>query len=391
MAKSRQNLFAVKHWFGAIVIARKQSLGHRDDPAGIALFLLKWFPKFPIPVRSAYSPSRTQRAIPLGLPFRLDSSACVGCAVAAIIMACSVARADQASIDRFLREYPAASKMLQSRLTRVKGACVLKYQPNPKYSPGPGITKRAIFAADHGFRKVLLSRDKGKAGMGEAVYCIGDVTGFSLQKSAGDPSYSIGATGSDRRMIGAVYNTLFGRYLESAYFIGPQPLANYMSEPTFRVVSANEVVVGSEHLIRVECEAGSSETPVKLMAELDPASGWSIRRGECRSRGPVAWDRASVEVEYSTLVDGTKTPHVVRYRDVTGETIICDFESVQFEPTDEREFRMSFYGLPELSSAPSYSTPSNVYLLICVSLLGIVLAFALRRASKRWHPRLSGG
>jgi hypothetical protein len=74
---------------------------------------------------------------------------------------------------------------------------------------------------------------------------------------------------------------------------------------------------------------------------------------------------------------------------VTGDKIVCEFESVQFEPTDEREFTMGFYGLPELSSVARQSRLGNVYWMIGISLLGIVIAFGLRWASKRLRPKLS--
>lgn len=307
--------------------------------------------------------------------------------IAAILHSPSISRGDQAEIERFLREYPEASRRIESHLSRVKGTCRLKLQRGPNRFD----IDKAIFAVDHGFRKVTIERDRnqGKArARVEIVYCIGDETAFSLVRQAGSERYVVQGIGSDHEDRMA-YNSLFGRYLTAPYAILGTPLPKIMASPVFRLISAEEVEVDGERLFRIHYEVGEAQKADKVRLDLDPNSGWVIRSGEVRS-GRFPGAEVAFDVQYESARDHPPYPRLVTFNDPNLLTSSCEFQSIVPEPTPEREFTMGYYGLADLTRPRigERGGTSMIYWLIGIAALGFVAAYVLRRLASRPGPGL---
>jgi hypothetical protein len=306
------------------------------------------------------------------------------------LLFCGRGQADEALVGRFLKEYPTASRGLETRVATVRGSCTIRHQAKPA-SRRKSFTETAEFASDHGFRKVVTrSQPRGKDKGDGIVYCVGNGKGFSLRYKGDPPVYRVTRAGSDLFSVEAIYNTLFGRYLASPFFVGTRSMAAYMREPTFRVLTADEIISGTRKLVRVECRYGEDPSSTQFSLELDPSIGWAIRKAEFRS-GPRKLTRASFEVEYQPLGQGTLGPKVVNYRDITGDTIVCEFDSIVTSPTDVHEFEMSYYGLPDLASPVGKQGATNARSQIFLAIAAIFVALATRLVYRRLRPRESPG
>lgn len=284
-------------------------------------------------------------------------------------------RAGDLDPSQFLKEFTHATGQLEDQFGRVKGVCRLTHvSKNPKSRE---VSESAVFAADHGFQKVEITTEKNSSKQDgdrvERVYCFGRSSGFQLIRDAGSPAFAvkgIGTDPNDRRS----YLQRFGRFLAAPYAILGTPLSQLLQIPTFKLISAKTIEIEGEQLVQMRYEIGEGPNPDRSMLILDPANSWAIRSGEIRPG--ISQGRASIqfEIKYEPGQSGTLWPRSVKFHDVTGETATCEFIAFTADPTPENEFRMTHYGLPDLTSGASQR---DYLTLPILGLAFLVLFFSL--------------
>jgi hypothetical protein len=246
------------------------------------------------------------------------------------------------------------------------------------------MTDEANFAIDGGHEKVTIRRgppgSKSEDAASEVVYCVGEDTVFYLVRAPGAKEFVVAGTGStpsDR----AAYQTLFARFLRAHCGINGRPMSRVMTSPGFRIIDAERIVSDGRSLVKVECEIGTRQPKDRASVVFDPEAGWVIRSTEYRP-GIAPESRSLAAIEYGPSQDGLPLPRRVTFREA-GEELSCEFLTWSFDPTARVEYTMSYYGLPDLVSKAGRSRRYLPYWLSGIAVVGLVLAFVLRRTSNR--------
>lgn len=287
--------------------------------------------------------------------------------------------AGEEEIARFRREYPAAARLLAERYSRLRGTCTV----TSKSPRGPNFVDRCSFACDGGARKVEIRRYLKADGplIGEFVHCIGDAASFRLKRLP-EKEYRINSVGGDQNDR-AAFDQLFGRYLAAPFLNFEFSLSKMMSLPKFRIVSAQHVEYKGRTLMQVDWELGDPSSADKWQLLLDPDSDWVIHRAELRPRDSPAMIQIC-EVEYAPLDSRPPLPKLVKIETANTEDMTCVFEDISADPTPESQFRMSAYGLADLSSAVPRRTRSNfAYWAGGLAVTGLLLAILIGALARR--------
>ena len=294
------------------------------------------------------------------------------------------AQADQAEIDRFHKEYPIASLAIQEQLGHIKGKCRLSEVDKS----GKSEVHLASFAADHGFRKVVIEGMASQGSSGSStVYCLGPETAFVLYKQAGDSAYQVEAIEKDAK-ISRAFERDFGRFLSAPYAILGTPLAELMGIQGFRVTDAERSIRDGIEIVKVQYESGGGERPDKGWVELLPGRSWAILSGELRT-GMTGWkDAIRYRVDYLPTSEEETSIHRVEYKSVVTNLTACEFDKFIHESSPISEFSMSAFGLPDLTKPAPSGTDRSTW-LFAIGGAGVVLAALMLALARRISRKVS--
>jgi hypothetical protein len=284
---------------------------------------------------------------------------------------CEFARAADSDINKFMKEYGNAAKDIENHYERLRGTCKLSRQVDLKSKTR--LIDNATFNIDHGSKKVSILRSLNSGEKGdrpEFVYCIAPDYSFTIARKPGEKSFEVRGIGSDKSDI-VSYDNKFGRFLFAPFSIYDQPLSKSVLSKNFEIVSALEV---KPNQFELEYLMGSNlnnkKDRIKLV--LDPSRGWVIKSGVILPGSIGGNVKIEFQIDYQN--EGTITlPKRVRYLEPTGLETICEFTSISTDPTNENEFKMAFYGLPEMTRSGNNSTRSLFSILLSMALLGLIV------------------
>lgn len=306
----------------------------------------------------------------------------IGAASAAL--ACGLARAGEAEMERFRTEYPPALERLERAYAESKGEC------EAFELPGRGARRRAIagirFESSGGFRKASIRENEGNEEPYDQVFVHGDAEAFSILKPIHDSTFKISSINDPRRTKGS-YDNEIGRALDAPYSAFLLPMSRILKFPTYRLRSAESFNRAGKTLMRVRLTFGSLEQPQPVVLELDPASCWAIVRSEFHVREGAGNAGAIVDVEYGPLVDGVPTLNSVKIADSMSrpDAPIKFYEFGQFEfgSTPPEEFTLARYSLTDISPSRSGFRQALAFGLPALALAGAGLALVWRGLSRR--------
>ena len=158
-----------------------------------------------------------------------------------------------------------------------------------------------------------------------------------------------------------------------------------MTQPGYRVISAERLVKDGRDLIEVEFEVGAKAPKDRIVIVFDPQADWVIRSSEFRS-GNASRLRIVTDVEYGPPRDDVPLPRRVISRDGSGSSSVCEFVDWSFEPTPAAEFTMPYYGLPDLVSKVEKRRNKLPYWLAGGAVASLLLTLVFRRLSARGRP-----
>ena len=294
----------------------------------------------------------------------------------------STAFSSQEDIDFFIKNYPEASKLLKERMAKVEGTCRLT-RTTGRNKP---IVNDATFAADYGMHKVRIiqkPRSEKSPERAETVYCVGPNSEFTLVRTSEATPYSVKGIGTDEKDRTG-YLQKFGRFLEAPYSVQGIPLTQIMNQPNFHLTSAEKIQVGGREMMKVAFSMGKAPGASDVRLVLDPSSGWTIRSGELQPVAMQGRAKISFEAEYGSGTNDPEFPKFVKFEDLNGDKFTCEFLEIKKNSRPEDEFKMPYFGLPDMTATASASSDrSMLYWMAGTAVLACLLAWQLRRYTRR--------
>jgi hypothetical protein len=250
-------------------------------------------------------------------------------------------------------------------------------------------TTEATFTFGNGHEKAELRRftprkDGHQILLGEVVYCVGDSSDFRLSRRAGSNTYVVdrkASLPSDR----STYNSAFGDLAHASHAVLSVPLSRIMTLPNFKLLSATTRDEGGRALMEVRLEYGNA-SPVKTQVALllEPVAGWRVLEWE--HYAPAIHETFKARIEYEPEPSRSFLPRLVHFE--TGEQGRSDhaeFSDWSFVPTSDEEFRMTHYGIPDLTKPTSAPYWRYAWLILLVAGF-LIMAVVLRQLSQRTSP-----
>lgn len=279
---------------------------------------------------------------------------------------------------RFLEEYPRESKMLATRLARVKGKILV--ETNDK--------KKRIeyeFQADHGKEKVHSVKTGVSRGVSirlESVESYDNGKFFNLERHESTEPFSLKGIGTSEREV-LYYENYSGRYLTVP--LGARPLLLYklMETKTFELLDVSPADASSGQ-IWVTFLFGSVPKK-KCRVGLDPANHWSLLRQETFDKESGKID-ASMTVEYGEPLEGYRLPKVVHMERSSRKDYPAYYSDWKFAGTPEAEFNLKYYELPDVIAMRESQKRSPFYWLlglVSCSVIGLFFYVSHKRSQKR--------
>lgn len=283
------------------------------------------------------------------------------------------------SIEKFKTEYNLAAPRLQERFAQLRGTCRISRQSSKNLDTIQ--IDEATFHIDHNISKVSIQRPRAVGETGdrsEIVYCIAPDYAFTIGRVPGEKSFEVLSLGADRSDFGRFTNN-FGRYIFASFTIlGHKSLFELMRSKGFEIVSASHV--RPDHF-EIEYRIGSSTSKDRVKLVFDPTKGWVITRGVITPALSDDTSNITFQVDYQS--EGPiPLPKRVKYHDVTGLDTVCDFTLISAEPTDVKEFTMSYYGLPEMTGPGRSTNRTRISILVILAFLSAILGIFLRYRHK---------
>ena len=285
--------------------------------------------------------------------------------------------------DRFLDNYPSQVGKLKQELAEARGVATVRSVTDSKL--GPPVVYQ--FATGPGRRKFEFERDvqmpSGTSSVNRYGYAVLDGRNVEVQRTGPSEPYVVRGIGDDDLMRRAVFDAVFGKYLEAPWGFDGYDIANAVARGWFEVTEAREVQEQGRDLVEVTFLLTTMEQPIYYRVAFDPTLHWAITRASTWGGDPsISSER--YDVTYGPTDSGRPYMRTLRWWGLDGEETLCEFGPVEFEATPAPEFTLEHYGL---KSPPLPDRGPNYPLLIAILTLAVVLLiaawFARRLAMRR--------
>lgn len=326
------------------------------------------------------------------------------------------ARADEATKQLFLREYPAASRVTAQRFEHFKCNMLIKPSNGQKGSTKCRYTKseKSVKAdvhskydlqhrIDENYHIIMIYDDWATRltwNWLTETY-VDDFESFTERR----PQYIVDfyrkskglmhtwslvsanlSNAAWKRNIERSIESQFGQYVHAMWGLGPEFLAGCMRQPGFELIDA-EPVADRPGIVEVRFRRDTAQGRESAV-RLDTNNHWAV----VSYRSPIQATKNdyAFEVEYGEPVEGIAWPSRVSI--ANGMTISIDDWS--FEPTPIEEFRPSFYGCRD--RVFDWTDPRHLFVAAAGVLMAIsLMIFAILRfrkaiKSKRSEMQMAG-
>ncbi len=301
-----------------------------------------------------------------------------------VLFLSGVADADDELVQRFQREYPSAAKRLEKKLEQVRGRFSIQDKPMSKKTGG-----YREFWFDHDYQKAkTLTSISGSKSLKwvETIDCLGPRSGFSIFRKSNSKDYHVIKLHRDK-LYGTLMNTTV-RLANCSFCVFGYPLYKQLNNNNFHLKSVEKMDFDDHDCVKVEYQAGSPGTINLGTVVLDPSRDWAIvsceERFEFMKFGSVAWKPHYDDSNFPI-------PIKVEDKDINNNWSTVFFKDVHFEGTPEAEFRMPFYGLPDIADDDSGDTFFDRYAKYAIPIVvAIVLAYLFKRSARRLNRSPAG-
>lgn len=226
----------------------------------------------------------------------------------------------------------------------------------------------------------------------EIILCVRPEGHYALNRKADGKEYGVVQIGL---MAEAMFARNVGQYLRAPYSFLGEPFDRLVSDPTFRVLSAEPVSSGDRHGIEVTYAFGEKQsvTPTTRIIPqhegtllFDSDRNWVILRGSIRLADRPPEKAISFSVDYAEAAGSVPLVSLVTYVE-NGRATKCRFASLSSSVAEPASFSMTAFGLPDISAAARNRTNWMPYVLAAAALLALAIGLWLRRLARR--PRFA--
>lgn len=283
--------------------------------------------------------------------------------------------------DRFAQTYPSEVRVLKGQFMEIRG--VAKLSTVKKGKSGP--PKDFRFASGPDRRKFEFESShsrSGKQSVNRYGYAELNERSIEVERTGSADVYSVLAIGDNDPTRRALFNALFGKYMEAPWAINGRDVEEAVARGWFSVVEAREIGVDGRDLIEVTFRLTTMAEPNYYQAVFDPSLHWAILRASRWTTDPEK-PSERYEVTYGPTASGKPYMKTVRWWDRNGRETLCEFDAVEFATTPAAEFTLEHYGLkspPLPVKGPNYRMAGWIA-ASAVGLLGA--AWFLRRFATR--------
>jgi hypothetical protein len=277
---------------------------------------------------------------------------------------------DEATKQRFLREYPAASQFLAERFRNVRCSFEVHYD-----TPADRLLKYEFRKSGTSEKLESFTRvtNKSKAIEYRHVIAMRDRPLFTIEfdremqrfvdtkdkfpNLLSELTSYIRTSNTFRQAIISYYERITkynwsmqsarqfeyecGQYVYAPWGFGPSQIERFMREPSFELIDANPDS-SKPGIVEVRFRRMSEREMMELVVKFDTNNHWAVT-----SMTTVPVKHAKVHfratVRYGPAIDGVAWPEVVELN--LGPA--ARFTHWSFEPTPASEFRLSHYGLKD--------------------------------------------
>lgn len=292
-----------------------------------------------------------------------------------IIASNTTVSSDEIQKNRFLKEYPEASRQLAERLSMVRGSY---------WSKGSNGESETFFAVDHGKEKVHSTQtyiNKGNERTIETVFILREESYFKIERKQQTGPYLLKSMSSDMN-DSMTYQNYEGSIHNLALGCRPLPLMRLLNSDHFEL--GDVVTLDSDPgLVKINFTYGISKPKRKCTMVLDPDNHWAARTITEQNENSKQIDYQA-ELEYGEKTNGFSLPKQLKLMNNGRLNAPIVFKDWKFVATPDKEFTLSYYGLPDLKP-PSHKNGWSKYVWISVllSLAFSILLYLLLRTNPR--------
>lgn len=218
------------------------------------------------------------------------------------------------------------------------------------------------------------------------VMCIRPEGHYTLNQKSDEKAYNVLAVDIEAE---AMFARNIGQYLRAPYSFLGEPFDRLVSDPTFRILSAESVSGNDHHGIEVTYSFGEGQPitsstripPHDATVLFDPSHKWVISRGTIRMPGQPPERAISFTVDYTEAIDSIPLVSLVTYIQ-NGSTTKSRFSSITSSVVDPANFSMTAFGLPDISAKPPRQTNWIPYILVTAALFAFVASLWFRRLAR---------
>lgn len=300
--------------------------------------------------------------------------------VLALSGAIPYARGGEEEIRRFRAEYPPACARIQNAYALLSGTIQMD-----KEMAG-GRKRRDQVSFQNAMGRSLARLEAGDKPGHELVVCVRPEGHYALSRKPDRKEYGVQAIGI---FAEAMFIRNVGQYLRAPNSFLGEPFDRLISDPTFRIISAESVSSGDRRGIEVTYAFGEGRPPTsstripphEATFLFDPDRDWVISRGTIRLADSPPEKAITFSVDYAAAAGSIPADSLVTYVE-NGRTTKCRFRSVTSGVADPASFSMTAFGLPDISAGPRRRTNWIPYVLAAAAVLALVAALGLRRLAR---------
>jgi hypothetical protein len=266
-------------------------------------------------------------------------------------------KADEATIQRFRKEYPEAAHRMLKRYDNLKGTYSIQILKSNNS------TAEFAFLNGKEFLKRVekLKPQGGKTQSIEEIDLLFPAEYYQFTKRSDQNRFLMSERGTSSRE-GLRFENRYGVAQMVQLGIRPAFLMHMLESPGFELIEANVEDIKTRH-IRITMKTGEKEPKSLTRYILDPSNEWAVISEE-NMAGATNATQSVLKVEYGIKQDGFAFPKTARLTVKSNPEEIYEYGKWSTGETSQALFLLANYVIPESDSSTRTKTDATQYNLV---------------------------
>ena len=263
-------------------------------------------------------------------------------------------KADEATIQRFRKEYPEAVHRILKRYENLKGTYSIQIQKSNNS------TAEFAFLNGKEFLKRVekLKPQGGKTQSIEEIDLLFPAEYYQFTKRSDQNRFLMSERGTSSRE-GLRFENRYGVAQMVPLGIRPAFLTHMLESPGFELIEANVEDIKTGY-VRITMKTGKKEPKSLTRYILDPSNDWAVISEE-NMAGATNAIQSVLKVEYGIKQDGFAFPKTARLTVRSNPEEIYEYGKWSTGETTQALFLLANYGVPESESLTRTKTDATQY------------------------------